>query len=400
MICQNCSKIEHTVRPRETEDDPIPMPLDERDYQEDAIEAIRYELEVEGKKRVACCLATGAGKTSVANLYISRHRNTSFVLWIAPTRELLQQACRNAKRIGIPSLFRIGLEDILTTLAPYPCFVEGGAIAYVTLQALHRRLEAPNGFGACMPSLIIWDESHWGECKIMGSKLKAWAKGNGDIPILGLTATPRFDSEFSIAFSAPLLSLAKKGFLAWPRIWSLNGDEPLDLKKSCCDDALIYNCAQQRFQIEDIIDWCVEHKSVCGKTYIKVSSINKAKEVAALLRQMGVMAWEIHCRLSPTKRRKHLQNFTDAKHPCVLVGVNICSQGIDIPDLRSIILTHNIQALGHYMQVVGRGSRLADGKTHFHIIECHPGLAKMRRALYLHSEHISTDSEDSQEEGR
>merc|ERR1740121_2764297 len=88
-------------------------------------------------------MATGSGKTSVANAYIGQHERGSLVLWLAPACELLDQAEINTRRVSPHrNRFRIGLENTLPDIAELPLRIIPGisATVYATLQLFARRI--------------------------------------------------------------------------------------------------------------------------------------------------------------------------------------------------------------------------------------------------------------------
>ncbi len=71
-----------------------------------------------------------------------------------------------------------------------------------------------------------------------------------------------------------------------------------------------------------------------------------------------------------TKRREYiLDTYTRTKKPCVLVASSIANDGLDIPDIASIIVAHGGKSFFQVIQRVGRGLRLAQDKDRLILID-------------------------------
>jgi superfamily II DNA or RNA helicase len=71
-----------------------------------------------------------------------------------------------------------------------------------------------------------------------------------------------------------------------------------------------------------------------------------------------------------TKRREYvLDTYTRTKKPCVLVASSIANDGLDIPDIASIIVAHGGKSFFQVIQRVGRGLRLAQDKDRLILVD-------------------------------
>lgn len=372
----NCNCTERSVKEYSQYNDP---PLVLRDYQEQAAIAIDEALEA-GEKKIACCLATGAGKTSVGNAAITRYlQNQSLnVMWIAPFGVLLEQADRNRQRIpGAVEGYRLN-----ETSGRQKAQSKSGVIFYSSLQKLYRMINGSEKFDSLRPSVVVWDEYHWAETTIMGSTVRDWAKRE-NITLIGLSATPRCDTEFNIVYMCPMRVLAEEGYLAWPRIYSYGHDgEPLSIQHADKEAAMQFPRAQSAGP-GDVVDHYIDGISTWGKTFFKVRTLQEIEHYTELLEEKKVKVLSIHYKQTMRERTEVLNVFEKCKGPCVLLSVNICAQGVDIPSLKSVFLTHRILGRHTYVQVIGRGARKVFGKSEYNIVEFDPALWKIRDALYL-----------------
>lgn len=377
--CHGTCEFDPALIDREYASQPVVL----RDYQENAIELIHQSFS-EGNQYVACCLATGAGKTTVANTYISKYRNKDCVLWIAPAKELLFQASANLHSHADAPQF-VGDDLLVYNRTGGP---DTGTIRYCTLHRLYGILK--NKQIHVQPSLIVWDEFHWAERTLMGTQVKIWTQRvknwaqRHSISILGLSATPHFGTDFTIACAADHFTLAKQGWLAYPliRAYDSNALLPIDStisKATACDFPAARQCADN----SEIAQFYVDNIEWCGKTLVKTKTIAQANDLEATLTNLGVNARCVHSSLTVFEQRDTLKKFKVATGKCVLIIVQIGSQGLDIPDIETIFLTHKIQEFHTYAQIVGRGARKQKGKTHFKIVEFHPDLYRMRQAFFI-----------------
>lgn len=355
------------------------VPIKLRSYQEAAVEAIRSKIS-SGAQFVMCNLATGAGKTSVANAYINRHADGE-VLWLAPTCELLEQAEQNCicHPSPQPARRRLGLAFNLPHVLRRTSIASGtrATVIYQTLQARYmKKADSSN------VSLIVWDECHWAERTKMGQLVLKYAKKH-QIPVLGLTASPHQETEYSVAYQAPLLHLAAQGYLARPMIhaYGIPGYVPVGEDEQSNVRLDEFPAAVEPETPADIVKFWLEDPEKWGKTLIKVSTIDVGSELQTYFLDIGVQALMIHHRKGRAERKQCLQTYREAGKSDVLIGINICFTGLDVPDIDSVFLTHKIGEPRYYLQVLGRGARLAQDKRTFNIVEFHPAFKSMRSTM-------------------
>ena len=68
---------------------------------------------------------------------------------------------------------------------------------------------------------------------------------------------------------------------------------------------------------------------------------------------------------------RHLRDFQDNEKsiPTVLTTSQKLSTGVDAPEIRNIVLMRPVNSMIEFKQIVGRGTRLFDGKDHFTIFD-------------------------------
>lgn len=375
-----------------------------RDYQRVAVESVRKAFKDDHLDMSVISMATGAGKTSVANAYIAEHEKKSLVLWFAPACELLDQAEMNLRRASPHrNRFRMGLAQTMPDICELPRRVLPGigATVFSTEQLFFRRLtkqlqrvccpkdEKGSQASGGIPDLIVLDECHWGGLTKIGFLILKWAKYHG-VRVLGLTATPKTGSPLPVVHSIPLVQLAKSGYLAWPRLWRVQRLQEGQLSVEKVFDMRNYQERVPREQLPpsstwvdltDVVDVYERNAEIWGKTLIKVPRIQYAVELVELCQQRGLRAETVNGMTAPGSRRDIIEGFNGDKLD-ILVVIGIGTFGLDVPALRTVFISHSMSSPISYLQLVGRGSRRELGIDHFNVVELHPALANMRPALW------------------
>jgi superfamily II DNA or RNA helicase len=352
-----------------------------RPYQREAIDAVLRDLDAREPKLLH--LATGGGKTRVANdavaLFLERNRGTGPVLWVTKDWSLLTQAAVDASRRhqGV-RLARLGGNG--QPLHPLPS-VEPAAtdraevdIVYSTVQTMERRLDAEI-LHALRPSLLVWDECHWGEGGSTGELLTV-CRALG-IPVLGLTATPRpiGRSRYRIAYSKSFFELVELGYLARPLVeeavrtgvrWTPRFSGPF---RTITAGSLRQLAISQR-RNKVIVDHYTQHQARYGKTIVFACDVAHANALATAFARRGHAVRALHSEARSEDNQEALRRFRSGEIE-VLVNVEMLTHGIDVPDTRSVFLCRPTESDILFAQMIGRGSRRHEpsGKDSFHVVE-------------------------------
>lgn len=321
-------------------------------------------------------LATGGGKTLVANDVIARwlERHRGAVLWVTKDWRLLFQAARDLRRRhqSVPLPTRLGGGGrILHPLVEG----KGSGVVYTTIHTLARRL-AQHALRTIRPSLLVWDECHWGEHSGAGKILTACTR-NG-IPVLGLTATPLHDTRYNVAFSRSYRQLVTEGYLATEAIhdvatgvtWSPElhrlGERPF----GDVTPASLRELSQDRRRNELIVGHFLDNHHQYGKTIIFACTVEHATKLGEMFKSRGVAARPVHHQQDEGVNQRALDMFrTGQVH--VLVNVAMLTHGIDVPDARTVFLCRPTTSDILFAQMIGRACRRdkASGKTTFNVVE-------------------------------
>ena len=90
-------------------------------------------------------------------------------------------------------------------------------------------------------------------------------------------------------------------------------------------------------------------------------NISHAKKIMELYQEHGIKAVAIDSKTPAVERQADIEAFKKGDIQ-VLVNVDIFSEGFDCPDVEFVQLARPTLSLAKYLQMVGRGLRVAKGK--------------------------------------
>jgi superfamily II DNA or RNA helicase len=221
------------------------------------------------------------------------------------------------------------------------------------------------------PEFIIVDECHHA---VAGS----WHKITSAFPdafILGVTATPcRLDGKgLGNAFdclvdSVNVTQLIDLKYLVKPVTYASENDfskikttagdyDKKELMETFGKSTITGSAAQSwRKYAEDL------------PTVVFCISIKHAEETAGIFNLLGHKAEIVTGKLDKNERAARLNRLKTGETK-IIVSVDIISEGTDIPAVGCIILLRPTKSLALYLQQVGRGLRVMEGKNHCVILD-------------------------------
>ena len=331
-----------------------------RPYQVEAKESIQREW-ADGKKKTLLVLPTGTGKTIVfASITEDCVMTGARVLILAHRGELLDQA---SDKIFKTTGLRCAVEK-----ADQSCVDSWYRVVVGSVQTLMRDKRLAQ-FSSDYFEYIIIDEAHHA---LSDSYLKI-LNHFSDAKVLGVTATPdRGDMRNlgqvfdSLAYEYTLPKAIKEGYLSpikavtIPLQLDLSGvaTQAGDFKASDIDTAL----DPYLFQIADeMCSYCQNRKTVVFLPLIRTSV--RFKEI---LISKGFRAAEVNG--DSSDRETILRDFTAGKYN-VLCNSMLLTEGWDCPSVDCIIVLRPTKIRSLYCQMVGRGTRLCEGKDHLLLLD-------------------------------
>ena len=232
------------------------------------------------------------------------------------------------------------------------------------------------------PSLIVIDEAHHALAETYAEVMNAYPKAKK----LGLTATPyRLNGKgFTDLFDTLLCSWSMERFIAEGR---LSLYDYYSIKPDSADQLLIDSLQKrgadgdyQQKELNEVMDVRPSLERLCmtikqyvpgKKGIVYAISIQHAEHIAEFYRENGIKAVAISSKTPLAERKLLIEKFkkthtdlTDSTDHVieVLVSVDLFSEGFDCPDVEFIQLARPTLSLAKYMQMVGRGLRVAEGK--------------------------------------
>ena len=331
-----------------------------RDYQNKTINQVRSSIR-SGSKKIMVYLPTGAGKTHI----FMEQVNTAFkkgksVLVLVRRRQIVIQTYRRLlERIGFDYKDMINMymgseknQNIITV-----------ASVDTVIQNLDKDIK-PEQY-----DVIIVDECH--DCT---------SKGYMDVLdrikekyVIGYTATPfrigRKGHKYWDDVVQPVTSakLRDGGYLVPTRIFCPS--KP-DLSKVAVV-AGEYNQEQlagvmgESKVYGDIVKHYLKHSA--GKSALAFCvTVEHSKSLCEAFMNAGVRAYHVDADTPQLERDKLIEKVRGGG---VLCNVNVFSTGVDIPEIRTLILARPTKSLVLYLQQVGRGLRPAKGKSECLILD-------------------------------
>lgn len=344
-----------------------------RDYQQEARESIQKEWQ-EGVKKTLLVLPTGCGKTIVFSKVIEdRVRLGERVLVLAHRGELLDQAAdKLEKTTGLKTATE---KAELTSLGSWYRVVVGS----VQTMMREKRLER---FDKDFFDTIIIDEAH--HC--ISDSYQRVLNYFEDANVLGVTATPdrgdmRNLGEYfeSLAYEYTLPKAIKEGYLS--PIKALTIPLKLDLT-SVSQQAGDFKVSDLGSALdpylESIADEMVKNASD-RKTVVFLPLVKTSQRFTEILNEKGFKAAEVNG--ESKDRNEILEDFDKGKYN-VLCNSMLLTEGWDCPSVDCVVVLRPTRVRSLYSQMVGRGTRLFEGKTELLLLDflwhtdrhelCHP----------------------------
>ncbi|MCB0536305.1 MAG: DEAD/DEAH box helicase family protein [Bacteroidetes bacterium] len=374
-----------------------------RYYQENAITKV-LEAVAADKPRILLTLATGTGKTAIAfqiawKLFqakwnINKDGQRSPRILFLADRNILADQAFNA--------FSVFEEDALVRINPSDIKKKGrvpknGSVFFTIFQTF---MSGPNDtpyFGEYPKDFfdfIIIDECHRGGANDESS-WRAIMEYFSPAVQLGLTATPKrtINADTYNYFGEPVYVYSLKegindGFLTPFKVKQI--DTTIDEYIFTSDDTVLegeieegrrYTEAEMNRLIE--IRQREEYRvkifmsliNQSEKTLVFCATQLHALAIRDLINQQVTIKNPNYCHRVTAHDGKigeqHLRDFQDNEKsiPTILTTSQKLSTGVDAPEIRNIVLLRPINSMIEFKQIIGRGTRLFDGKDYFTIYD-------------------------------
>ena len=381
--------------------------LGERYFRDIAIDRV-LDAVAEDRPRILLTLATGTGKTLIAFQIAWKLFHSRWNLSREPSRRprILFLADRNILANQAYNAFSSFPEDALVRIAPEDIRKKGrvpknGNLFFTIFQTFMcgpPKDGKPSPYFGEYPSdffdFIVIDECHRG-----GANDESNWRGILDYfaPAvqLGLTATPKRKDNVDTYryFGEPVYIYSLKeaindGFLTPFKVKQIA--TTLDEYVYTPDDQLIEGEveASRRYEEKDfntiieitereahrvklVMDQINHHE----KTLVFCATQDHALAVRDLINQMKASADPNYCQRVTANDgelgEQHLREFQDNEKttPTILTTSQKLSTGVNARNIRNIVLMRPINSMIEFKQIIGRGTRLYDGKDYFTIYD-------------------------------
>lgn len=341
------------------------------DFQRQLINKLKLRRKLNKSKHLIV-MATGTGKTIVSafdylNQITENNNQKPTILFLAHQREIIEQAIITFRKVINDKEFATILNSKQNNFKAQYLFA--------TVQTVHRHLQK---FNSRQFDIIIFDEVHHLGAKTFQTIFNYFYPKQ----IIGLTATPEREDNKNI------INYFDNEFAYELRLWDAINEKLLSpFDYYCIDDitadltGIDLSNEQQVFKklntesrnklLLDVINDYIGFYRNCV-CLIFCINITHAKIVATFLQSQGLKADFLTSKIQ-TNRSKIINNFKKKiiNYLCV---VNIFNEGIDIPEIDTIILLRPTNSKTVYLQQLGRGLRKTETK---HCLEVYDLIANI-----------------------
>jgi len=370
-----------------------------RFYQENAITKVLESI-AKGEDKILLTLATGTGKTAIAFQIAWKLFHTKWNLRRDGIRlpRILFLADRNILADQAFNSFSAFEEDALVRITPSEIRKKGkvptnGSIFFTIFQSFMSGDNDEPYFGEYQKDyfdFIIIDECHRGGARDE-SRWHAIMEYFSPAVQLGLTATPKRDKNIDTYkyFGDPVYIYSLRegindGFLTPFKVKQIH--TTIDEYIYTSDDTIVQGeVEEQKLYSESEINRIIEIKEreeyrislllkqmdQTQKTIVFCAKQTHALMIRDIINQQTDSNNPSYCQRVTADEgglgEQHLRDFQDNEKtiPTVLTTSKKLSTGVDAPELKNIVLMRPVNDMIEFKQIIGRGTRLFDGKDYF-----------------------------------
>lgn len=378
-----------------------------RYYQEIAIERVLESI-ANNEQRILLTLATGTGKTFIAFQIAWKLFQARWNLSREPSRRprILFLADRNILADQAYNAFSAFAEDALVRIAPDEIKKKGrvpknGSIFFTIFQTF---MSGPPKDGKPSPyfgdyppdffDFIVIDECHRGGANDQ-STWRAILEYFAPAVQLGLTATPKrkinadtyayfgepvyvyslkdgINDGFLTPFRVKQISTTLDEYIYTPDDTVLDGEVETGKRYEEKDFNKIIEIKEREFKRVQIFVQQIDQRE---KTLVFCANQAHALAVRDLINQIKDSADPHYCERVTANDgalgEQYLRDFQDNEKtiPTILTTSQKLSTGVDARNVRNIVLMRTVDSMIEFKQIIGRGTRLYDGKDYFTIYD-------------------------------
>lgn len=363
-VWSEAEEVEMTVGPTQpgmVVDPPVSYLTDitPRPVQQEALDALENVM-AEDYSRAMVVLATGLGKTYLAAFFAEKFKR---VLFVAHREEILYQAEQSFKHVHPDRTSSFYNASHKETEADFIF-----ASIYTLGSQYHLDRFAKNEF-----DLIVVDEFHHAAAPTYERLLDHFEPQF----LLGITATPdRMDNkdvyalcDGNVAISIHFLDAIERNWLSPFNYFGVYDDtdySAIPWRGTRYSELELMQVQLREDFAQKILDAWQQHKQT--RTIVFCSSVKQAQYMDDFFKKQSISSMALHGG-SPSEDRRGARVRLDSGALEVIFTVDLFNEGVDIPKVDTLLFIRPTESLAVYTQQIGRGLRIAEGKSHCVIID-------------------------------
>ena len=339
-----------------------------RPYQEEALQAV-LDGEAKGIKRQLIVLPTGAGKTVIFSHLPKIRKDSLPMLVLAHREELLVQA--KDKILQSNPELRVEIEQGQN-------YAERSGVDVVVASVPTLGRSSSNRITSFDPAYfrsIVVDEAHHAAASSYGNVLSYF---HPDL-LLGVTATPKrgdnvrlTDVFDDVVYYKTIPDLITSGYLSNLVGYRIKTETDISGIGTQNGDYIVSELSEAINSPERNALVLRSYKELCEvdgrKALIFAADIAHAEAILQTFREANVKCAAVFGHTPSDERKSVLAGLSDGRIQ-VVVNVGVLTEGFDEPSIGAIILARPTRSPLLYTQIVGRGTRLFEGKSNCLIID-------------------------------
>ena len=359
--------------------EPPRQPVNPWPVQNEALRALE-ETRIQGFRRGLVVMATGLGKTLLA-AFDSNRPDFRRVLFIAHREEILRQSRDAFRRVRPDGRFGFFLGADKDPEAD---------VVFASIQTLHRHL---NRFESDRFDYVVVDEFHHAAAPTYRRAIERFHPKF----LLGLTATPdRLDGADLLAlcgnnlvFECDLVEGIRQERLSPFHYWGIKDVAdyaPIPWRNGRFDPDKLAEAIETTQRAEQALaEW---RERAAGPTLAFCTTIAHAEFMAEFFNQRGVRSVAVHSGPHSAPRQSAVEDLRSGAIQ-VLFAVDVFNEGVDVPEIGTVLMLRPTDSPVVFLQQLGRGLRLSDDRAALQVIDFvgnhHSFLMKPRVLLKMSS---------------
>ena len=359
--------------------EPPSQPVSPWPVQAEALRALE-ETRDQGYRRGLVVMATGLGKTLLAAFDSSRPEFRR-VLFIAHREEILRQSRDAFRQVRPDGRFGFFLGTDKDPEAD---------VMFASIQTLHRHLDR---FESDQFDYVVVDEFHHAAAPTYRRAIENFRPKF----LLGLTATPdRLDGADLLAlcgnnlvFECDLVEGIRQERLVPFHYWGIKDVAdyaPIPWRSGRFDPDKLAEAVETEQRAEQALaEW---RERAIGPTLAFCTTIAHAEFMAEFFNQRGVRSVAVHSGPHSAPRQSAVEDLRNGAIR-VLFAVDVFNEGVDVPEIGTVLMLRPTDSPVIFLQQLGRGLRLSEEKAALQVIDFvgnhHSFLMKPRVLLELNS---------------